>query len=231
MRNVIGLVVCGLCIYWAADWAANRESGTASGSGGVAPTSEVAKPTSKRTAPRFAPLIKLGGRLGRRRQYDLWLITNLALLLNSRSREMALLSYCLTVVRGAEQSLDSDPSTEYTLLPDGTVSIATSPKTSEQQFRDSQRWQFEFEHGGGPVVQDCAGSLEWFGTWHDQPGPKKEKVLEALAKARADLESIDKGLDPRLVEVLPTPPTVAVAPNAELWESLSRPLVRDFGPR
>ena len=26
MKNVIGLIFCGLCIYWAADWAANRES-------------------------------------------------------------------------------------------------------------------------------------------------------------------------------------------------------------
>ena len=87
MKNVIGLIFCGLCIYWAADWAANRESGTAAGSGGAAPTSEVAKLTSK----HGAPLIKLGGRLGRRREYDFWLITNWVNVLNRQSREMMLL--------------------------------------------------------------------------------------------------------------------------------------------
>jgi hypothetical protein len=65
--------------------------------------------------------------------------------------------------------------------------------------------QMELETGGGPVVQDCAGSLFWFGTWHDRPMRSDEELVETAAKAKADLDEIDKMLDPRLVANLPKP--------------------------
>jgi hypothetical protein len=123
------------------------------------------------------------------------------------SRQGKILSYCMATVSGAEQTLDSAPETEYALQMDGTV-LSTDgrpPKTPEQRFRDGQRAQLELENGGGPVVQDCAGSLFWFGTWHNKPMPTDDEFAGILANARADLGKIDKTLDPRLVEVLPKP--------------------------
>jgi hypothetical protein len=158
-----------------------------------------------------AGLTELRGSLARRREYDLWLIRNASNVMNSalahESRQEKILSYCMATVYGAEQSLESAPEIEHALQADGTV-LRTSgkpPKTQEQLFRDSQRMQLELETGGGPLVQDCAGSLFWFGTWHNKPMPSDEKFAEIAASARADLEEIDGTLDSRLVEVLPKP--------------------------
>ena len=70
----------------------------------------------------------------------------------------------MATVYGAEQTLDSAPETEYAIQADGTVLVRSGkpPKTPEQRFREGQRMQFELENGGGPLVQDCAGSLFWF---------------------------------------------------------------------
>lgn len=156
-----------------------------------------------------ARLTELRGSLARRREYDLWLIRNVSNVMNSalahESRQGKLLSYCMATVYGAEQSLESAPEIEYALQADGTV-LRTSgkpPKTQEQLFRESQRMQLELETGGGPLVQDCAGSLFWFGTWHNKSMPSDEKFGEIVARARADLEEIDGTLDSRLVEALP----------------------------
>jgi tetratricopeptide (TPR) repeat protein len=145
--------------------------------------------------------------------------------LNSQSQQELVLSYCMAKVYGAEQVFDSAPESEYALQADGTVLVTSGkpPKTKEQRFREGQRMQMELETGGGPVVQDCASSLYWFGTWHNQPGPTKEKVMEILAKAKADLEEIDKMLDARLVEILPKPPVMQ-------RESLSTPPTNPSGP-
>jgi hypothetical protein len=154
---------------------------------------------------------ELRGSLARRREYDLWLIRNVSNVMNSplanESRQGKILSYCMTTVYGAEQSLDSAPEIEYALQADGTVlsTAGKPPKTQEQLFRESQRMQLELETGGGPLVQDCAGSLFSFGTWHNKPMPSDEKFAEIAASARADLEGIDGTLDSRLVEVLPKP--------------------------
>jgi len=161
--------------------------------------------------PQSSRLKELRGTLARRREYDLWLIRNVSNVVNSalanESRQGKMLSYCMVTVHGAEQSLDSAPEIEYALQADGTVlSTPGKPqKTPEQLFRDSRRSQLELETGGGPLVQDCAGSLFWFGTWHNQPMPTDEKLTEMVAKAKADLNEIDEMLDARLVEVLPKP--------------------------
>jgi hypothetical protein len=130
----------------------------------------------------------------------LWLIRNVSNLINQQSWLEKILPYCMATAYGAEQTLDSAPETEYALQADGTVLITPGkpPKTSEQLFREGQRAQFELETGGGPLVQDCTGSLSWFGTWHDQPMPSDEKFMEIAAKAKADVDEIDKMLDPRL---------------------------------
>jgi hypothetical protein len=153
-------------------------------------------------------LTELRGRLARRREYDLWLITNVSNILNSRP-EMKILDYCMVTVYGVEQSLDSAPAVEYALQPDGTV-LRTSgerrepPKTPEDRFREGQRKQLEMETSGA-LVDDCARSLFWFRTWHNQPMTSDEELREKAAKARADLDEIDGTLDPRLVESLPKP--------------------------
>jgi hypothetical protein len=154
-----------------------------------------------------ALLTELRGKLSRQREYDLRLIRNVSNVLNSQSRQELVLSYCMATVYGAEQVLDSAPENEYALQADGTVLVTSGkpPKTLEQRFRDGQRMQMELETGGGPVVQDCANSLFWSGTWHNQPGPTKEKLMGILSKAKADLEEIDNMLDPRLVASLPKP--------------------------
>jgi hypothetical protein len=164
-----------------------------------------------KTIPNHAQnsrLTELRGSLARQREYDLWLLRNIQNVMNSQSQQEKILSYCMTTVYGAERLLlDSAPETEYALQTDGTV-LRTSgkpPKTLEQQFRDGQRMQFELQTGGGPVVQDCAGSLSWFGTWHNQPMPSREKLMELADDAVADVNEIDSALDPRLVEVLPKP--------------------------
>ena len=155
-------------------------------------------------------LTELRGSLARRREYDLWLIRNLSNLMNQESRQGKILAYCMTTVYGAEETVDSAPETEYMLRADGSVLVTSGKpsKTPEQRFRDGQRAQLELDTGGGPVVQDCAGSLFWFGTWHDQPMPSDEKFMGIAAKAKADLDEIDKMLDPRLVENLPKPVVV-----------------------
>jgi len=83
--------------------------------------------------------------------------------------------------------------------------IGQSAKTPEQIFRDGERRQLELETGGGPMVQDCAGSLAWFGTWHNKPMPTDEKFTEIGTKAKADKDEVDQTLDSRLVEMLPKP--------------------------
>ena len=115
----------------------------------------------------------------------------------------------MTTVRGADLALDEAPDSEYSLQANGTVITTPGkpPKTQEQLFRESQRMQLELETGGGPLVRDCTGSLTWFGTWHNQPMPSNEQLIEKAAKFRADLDEIDKTLDPRIVEILPKPPT------------------------
>jgi hypothetical protein len=115
--------------------------------------------------------------------------------------------YCMFRVYGAEQSLDSAPAVEYALQPDGTV-LRTSdeppPRTPEQRFREIQREQLDLKVAG-TVVQECAASLFWFRTWHDQPMSSDEELRKQLANAKADLAAIDGTLDPRLVESLPKP--------------------------
>ena len=175
-----------------------------------APETPPAPPTSAQPSRPAWPtrLTELRGRLARRREYDLWLITNVSNILNSRP-EMKILDYCMVRVYGAEQSLDSAPAVEYALQPDGTV-LRTSgerrepPKTPEDRFREGQRKQLEMETSGA-LVDDCARSLFWFRTWHNQPMTSDEELREKAAKARADLDEIDGTLDPRLVESLPKP--------------------------
>jgi hypothetical protein len=112
-------------------------------------------------------------------------------------------TYCMATVSGAEKQLDSIPDREYELQTDGTVKVIERPKTLEQRFREGQQAQFELENGGGPMVQDCRSSIFWFRTWHNQPMPTDQQLLENAAKAKADLDEIDSKLDPRLAEVLP----------------------------
>ena len=125
----------------------------------------------------------------------------------------------MTTVNGAKQTLDSAPEIEYELQEDETVlkTFVRSAKTPEQRFRESEQMRLNLEAGflPGPVVQDCAASLFWFGTWNNQPIPTDEKFAEISASAKADLEEIDKTLDSRLVEVLPKPDiTQRVPPEA-----------------
>jgi hypothetical protein len=141
----------------------------------------------------------------------LWLIKNVSSVVDSplsrESPQGKFLAYCMTTVYGARQSLDSAPETEYALQPDGTVLVTSGkpPMTMEQRFRDGEQMQSELESGGGPMVQDCAGSLSWFGTWHNQPMPSDDTLRKRVDKAIADLNEIDGMLDPRLVEDLPKP--------------------------
>jgi formylglycine-generating enzyme required for sulfatase activity len=129
--------------------------------------------------------------------------------------EMKIPDYCMVTVSAAAQSLDSAPAVEYALQPDGTV-LRTSgtppepPKTPEDRFREGQQKQLEMG-ASGALVDDCARSLFWFRTWHNQPMPSDEKLREDAAKAKADLDEIDKMLDPRLVEGLPKPPAMQQA--------------------
>lgn len=179
-------------------------------------------------------LTELRGSLARRREYDLWLIRNTSNVVNSalakESKQGKILCYCLLTVRGAEQTLDSAPETEYALREDGTV-LTTSgkpPRTEEQRFRDNERARFELETGGGPLVQDCAGSLFWFGTWNNKPMPTDEKFMEMIDEAKENLKEIDDTLDPRLVEVLPKPDAMQqVSPNAEKKPVEPAPAVPD----
>ncbi|MGA3028428.1 MAG: hypothetical protein ABSF98_27085 [Bryobacteraceae bacterium] len=161
-----------------------------------------------------ALLTELKGSMARRREDDLWLIANIHGILNSKSPQEKVLVYCMATVYGAEHLLDSAPETEYELQADGTVRKMPGkpPKTPEQRFREDQRIELELETGGDPVVQDCAGSLFWFGTWNNKPMRSDEKFNDDEAKARADMEEIDKMLDPRLVERLPKLPNAA-SPN------------------
>jgi len=171
------------------------------------------------TPPTPPPLLtELRGDLARRREYDLWLFRNVSHILHSDSKQGKILAYCMATVYGAED-WDSAPEKEYSLQPDGTVLVTSGkpPETREHRSREAQRREMEFKTGGGPVVQDCAGSLFWFGTWHDQPMPSDEKLLENAAKAKADLDEIDQMLDPRLLEGLPklhaqAPPPSSVSP-------------------
>lgn len=102
----------------------------------------------------------------------------------------------MVTVYGAEKALDPKPNVEYSLQPDGTVLVVHKDRGPEEILRNGQRAQSELESGGGPLVQDCAGSLFWHGTWQNQPMPSDEKLLENLAKAKADLDDIDSRLDP-----------------------------------
>jgi hypothetical protein len=157
-------------------------------------------------APDIKPsrLGELRGRLARRREYDVWLIRNLAKIVNSQSGQEKVLSYCMVTIYGAEHA-NSAPETEYALQPDGSVLATKLPKTPEQSFRDQERSQLELETGGGPAVQNCAGSLVWFRTWHNQPMPTDEQFVDLASKTQADLDEIDSMLDARLVERLPKP--------------------------
>jgi len=149
-------------------------------------------------------LTELRGRLASRREYDLWLIENASNVIGKESSQEKIFAYCAITVHGAEHTLDSAPKTEYAIQPDGTLVITAGgpQKTPEQIFRDSQRMQLELDTGGVPV-QECAGSMTWFRTWHDKPMPSDEQFTEIVNKAKADIETIDKMLDPRLVEGLP----------------------------
>lgn len=76
-------------------------------------------------------------------------------------------------------------------------------------WKNSERMRFELQTGSiDPVVNDCAGSFVWFGTWHDKPMPTDEKLMESATQAEADVENINKRLDSRLVEGLPKPAVV-----------------------
>jgi hypothetical protein len=188
-RPVAARIVTGLVL----DPSSNKPSGEPS----LAP--EMAPPLPTR-------LTELRGRLARRREYDLWLITNVSNILGSEP-QMKIMDYCMVTVHGAEQSLDSAPAVEYALQPDGTV-LRTSgeppPKTPEQRFREGQRKQLDLEVAG-TVVQDCAASLLWFRTWHNQPMSSDGELREQSANAKADLAAIDGTLNPRLAESLPKP--------------------------
>ena len=157
-------------------------------------------------------LTELRGSLARRREDDLWLITNVFGIVNSRSSQERILRYCMTTVYGAEDSKDSSPVREYALQADGTVLVRSGkppkppqlPKTPEQRFREEQRRQFEIERLFSSM-QDCGNKLYTFGTWNDQPMPTAEKFAERLAQAKGDLEEIDNLLDSHLVKRLPKP--------------------------
>ena len=151
---------------------------------------------------------ELRGSLAQRREYDLWLIGNVRRIVRGGSLQERVLTYCMTTVYGAERLVASTPEHEYALQADGTVLITPGgpPKTMEQMFRDDERNRYELENGGGSVVQACAGSLSWFGTWQNKPMPTNEKFIEAATKAEADLRQIDNGLDPRLLQGLPRAP-------------------------
>ena len=156
------------------------------------------------TAPVSRHLTELRGRLARRREYDLWLLANLRQTITAKDSTMKLVDYCMTLVYGAEQSLDSAPHAEYALQADGTVRAVVASTTPEQRFWDGQRMQYEVENGN-PEVNACAGSFFAFRTWHNQPLPTEDELAESAAKTRADLNRIDTMLDPRLVENLPKP--------------------------
>ena len=158
-----------------------------------------------------ATLTELRGSLARRREYDLWLLANLHRTMNAQSPQEKFLRYCTILVKGGEQFLDSAPETTYALRADGIIDVWGRPTTPEQQFREGQRAQYELENGD-PLVNDCAGSLYWFRTWHDQPMSSDTELMESAAKARADLNKIDKTLDPRLVEDLPQPRSEEASP-------------------
>jgi hypothetical protein len=178
--------------------------------------------TGHLTPSRPPLLTELRGGLARRRELDLSVIRDAFSVLNSAlakgSPQGKILCYCLGTVRGAERVLDPTPETEYAIQEDGTVSITSGrpPRTPEQRFCDGERAQRELMTGGGPVVQDCASSLFWFGTWNNQPMPPDEKFMEIIDETKADLKKIDETLDPRLIEFLPQPDaTQRVSPNPE----------------
>jgi hypothetical protein len=148
-------------------------------------------------------LTELRGSLARRREYDLWLIRNAANVMSSKPGLEKIMAYCATTAFGIEHALDAIAKTEYVLQADGKV-LATDPRTPEQRYRDGQQGALDFQ-APGPVEQECEGSLATFGTWHDQPMPLDEKFTDIISSARADLEQIDKTLDPRLIEGLPRP--------------------------
>jgi hypothetical protein len=180
-------------------------------------TPDTAGTTAIPNPRRPSLLTELRGSLAKRREYDLWLIRGASIVMNGNSKQEKALLYCMFTVSGAERSLDSAPETEYQLQPDGNVLITSGkpPKTPEERFRDGQRMQLEFETGGGPTVQDCAGSIYSFGTWHDQPMPTDDKFAGITEKAEADIEEIDKMLDSRLVEALPKPVTTGPVTRAQ----------------
>lgn len=171
------------------------------------PTRADANATAITSPPQPSRLTELRGSIAQRREYDLRLIRTVSRIINSQSREAKFLSYCMFTAHEAEQLGDSTPETEYQLQADGTVLVTSgqSAKTPEQIFRDGERRQLELETGGGPMVQDCAGSLAWFGTWHNKPMPTDEKFTEIGTKAKADKDEVDQTLDSRLVEMLPKP--------------------------
>ena len=167
-----------------------------------------------------ARLTELRGSLARQREYDLWLIRNVSDVINSamakESQQVRKIIVNCSMIT-AKQLLDSPPEFEYVLQTDGTV-LRTPPRmtppppmTPEQRYRNGQRRlleessRWEESTQANRLYSECAGFYIWFGTWHDQPIPTDEKFGEILAKATADLEEIDKTLDPRLVESLPKP--------------------------
>lgn len=175
----------------------------------VAANPDVSEPDARRQEATPAPtlLTELRGNLANQREYDLRLIENASRVMNTQDRLAKIFVYCTITAKEVEKLSDSAPETEYRLQPDGTVLTTDGrpPKTQEQLFRDSQRAELEFQTGGGPIVQDCAGSLSWFSTWHNKPMPTDEQFAEIALKAKAEIDGIDSKLDPRLVEVLPKP--------------------------
>jgi hypothetical protein len=180
-----------------------------------------------------ARLTELRGSLARRREYDLRIIKSAFYVLNADSEATEICShaqhvscqslarhlktgyYCAALVDGMNFN-PTYPEHEYALQADDGTVLKTSgkpPMTPEQILREAERRQWVIESGApehNAIVQDCRHYLPT-GSWHDQPMLGDEKLKENSAKAQADLDEIDKTLDPRLVEGLPKEACIASA--------------------
>ena len=214
----------------APDSAATAENGTPAKAENQIPAAPPEQAVSvSRPAAR---LTEVRGSLARRREYDLWIIKSAFYVLNADSEATEICShaqhvscqslarysktgyYCAALVDG--MNFKPYPAYEYALQADGTV-LKTSgkpPMTPEQVLREAERRRRVIESGApehNAIVQDCHHYLFETGSWHDQPMLGDEKLNENSAKAQADVDEIDKMLDPRLVEGLPKESCIASA--------------------
>jgi hypothetical protein len=172
---------------------------------GSAQTVTPKQPTAPAPDSHKPLLTELRGKLARRREYDVGFIRNVSRvlnILNSEGRDRAQ-AYCMATVSNAKQSLESPPDTEYALLSDGAVlrTPGKPPLTLEEAFHISERMRL-----GNPfiedsaLVNDCMGSFLWFGTWHNRPMTSDETLRNVLAKVKADLDELEKTIDPRILD-------------------------------